>query len=349
MQNAVSTRLPPRHASYARRSGVWSRRLADLYGRCQPVARSGAVCWALGLLLSCGQSERYRGDIEELLEQGAAELSYYNFDLAHSLFAQARSQAEPNSSAWARATFGLATAAQNRTPPSPKRIEEAVNLYDQLSRTTTEPRLAARSMLNLGRLAEIRDHRQDQADPEAARRYYRQVFETWPDLPIAGEAVLRYGDTYVQAFDDPASVQTGVSFVESWIQHHFTSPYAPIFHEYLGQVRLSLMQNAAAALADYRRADALGFVEPTAVASLYWLIAELSAGALNDPSTAAAYYQRIILETPRSGRAFEAQLALRALKTSHRSLEIEIPEIDRLYELELPVQGQAAEQKEVGP
>ncbi|MEM8737042.1 MAG: tetratricopeptide repeat protein [Planctomycetota bacterium] len=290
--------------------------------------------WATG----CGDADFTGQTDAELLTQATDELSYYNFDRAYGLFAEIRRRAEETEgdsadaeNNWSRATFGMATAAQNRTPPSPRMIQEAADLYAELVERSPASEFAPRSLLNLGRLAEIQDHRQDRTDLEAARRYYSEVLETWPEAAIAGEAALRYADTFVQRYDNPASVREGLLFIASWIAEQPESPYASVIWEYLGQVHLQITQEPGLAIENYRQADAVGFIEPTVIPSLYWLIAQVSAEQLNDPETAARYYQRIITETPRSGRAFEAQLALGVLAEAHPALEIEIPAIEEFY------------------
>ena len=58
-------------------------------------------------------------------------------------------------------------------------------------------------------------------------------------------------------------------------------------------------------------------------------MAELVPGQLD---TSITYYQKIVKVTPTSGRAYEAQLALRRLANTHPTKNIKIPEIN-LYEM----------------
>ncbi|MBB6428556.1 tetratricopeptide repeat protein [Algisphaera agarilytica] len=263
-----------------------------------------------------------------LLEEASKELTYFNFDLAYKLYGQAVDKAgSPGSDVWLQATFGRALSAQHRSPATRDLIEEAIEGYQSIADQAPQTPFAARSVLNLGRIDEIRDYLGDEIDLEGAREHYRRVFETWPDLDAADQAALFYAGTYFQDFKNLDGVKLGLEFLEGWITDRDDRDGASMTWEVMGQVRYHHLQDYAGAVRCFIKADDLGLTDPNGAGVLYWQLGQAAQNELDDLPTAIRYYQKIITDAPRSGRAFNAQLALEDLQEKRPDLNIEIPEV----------------------
>lgn len=264
----------------------------------------------------------------DLFDEATLELTYFNFDTAYSLFTELQEQAEPvGSELWLKATLGRALSSQSKTPATADALAEAQAQYQAVIDSAPESAYAARSLMSLGRIAEIRDFGGDVIDLDTAREYYRQVLEGWPDQMIADEAALRYADTYFQRFDEPEAVAEGMRFLESWVEGRQDRRLASVIWEVIATVKHDQLDDYAGALEAFLKADELGLAEPNVAGTLYYRAANLAENEVGDIDTAIRLYQKIIVEAPRSGRAFNAQLALEALRESHPGKSIEIPQI----------------------
>ncbi|MEM9419367.1 MAG: hypothetical protein AAGA25_10010 [Planctomycetota bacterium] len=279
------------------------------------------------LIQSPSQSQENES-LNLLLEEASKELTYFNFDLAYKLYGKAVSEADaPGSDTWLQVRFGLALAAQHRSPATRALIDEAIENYQSIADQSPDSPFAARSVLNLGRIDEIRDYLGDEIDLEGAREHYRQVFENWPDQDIADQAALFYATTYFQDFKDLDGVNTGLEFLEGWITSRDDRAGASMIWEVMGQVRYHHLRDYAGAVRCFIKADDLGLTDPNGAGILYWQIGQTAQQQLNDLPTAIHYYKKIITDAPRSGRAFNAQLALEDLQAKQPGLNIEIPEV----------------------
>ena len=268
---------------------------------------------------------------ERLLRDAATEMSFFNFEAAQSGFEAARNRAEgPGSELWREATLGLALALQSRSPATPENVAAADGLYRELAEAAPGAPEAARALLQRGRIAEVRDFGGDAVDLEAARGFYQEVLDGWPEEDVADEAALRWADTLFQDYADEASVREGEAFLSEWVAGRPERPMAPVIHEVLGGIRIDHLGDVRGGVDALIAADEAGLVDPNAAGLVLWRIASLSDRELGDAETAVDYYRRVIVEAPRSGRAFSAQLALEDLRRRRPELGIEIPPLEML-------------------
>ena len=155
----------------------------------------------------------------------------------------------------------------------------------------------------------------------AARNYYGKVLEQWPDESIAGEATLRIAATWVQTFEIE-QVKRGVSILQHWLAAHPNDPLASAMWQYLGQTFFYPLESYEESLACYLEADRLGLLEPGRAGIIYWRMATMADRLLGKRDVAAAYYTKIVTDAPTSGKAYEAQLALRRLKVSVPDIQL---------------------------
>jgi tetratricopeptide (TPR) repeat protein len=242
------------------------------------------------------------------LESATAELAVYNFRGARKLFEQALAESGDR----AEALFGLAVCLQHVVPTTRENIAAATELYERVSARAPESHLAARALLNLGRIRELRDYFGDEPDLPGARERYAAVVARWPEEAIAHEATLRLAGTYLQTFD-PAQVRTGIAVLKEWLGKHPRNPLAAAMWEYAGDAHYFPLREYREALACYRRADELGLLLRGKEGPVYWRMAVIADRHLNDRAVAIEYYTKIITKTPTSGKAYESQLALQRL------------------------------------
>lgn len=268
-------------------------------------------------------------DVEQsVLEEAISELTFFNFEKAYDLFRDAQEQAEPaGSKAWQRSVLGRAMAAQSITPATQAMLNEADELYRTLAETSPETPLAARAVLNRGRLAEVRDYGGDVVDLEAAQGFYRRVFEGWPELDIADEAALRYADTWVQQFEEPGAVEKGEAFLSQWMVGRESRPFAAVLWEYLSSVRHNYLADYRGSVEAFQKADELGLAEPSLAGGEYWRVAQLADRQLNDLPVAIHFYTKLITDAARSGRAFNARLELERIQKDNPGMNVKVPEI----------------------
>ncbi|MEO0588537.1 MAG: hypothetical protein AAF078_12965 [Planctomycetota bacterium] len=248
----------------------------------------------------------------------------FEFADARDAFAALRVGLAADDPLYRQATFGQAVAAQHVQPPDPALISEAEQLFNELADDGTNDALAARSLLNAGRILELRDYLNDPERPNEAVAVYRRVIVEYPDLPIAHEAALRIGGAQLQQFADPAAVAEGVAFVESHLADHPDNPFAGAMH--LMMYDHYRPRNAGAdALRHLEAGDAAGL--PVArVGEYYWQAGELASSLPGRLETAVRYYTKTVVETPSSGRAYQALDRLRDLAAEFPDANIELPE-----------------------
>jgi tetratricopeptide (TPR) repeat protein len=259
-----------------------------------------------------------------LLRSALEEISHFNFDGAYASFIQVQRNTLVGSDEWQEATFGAATCAQQTLPPSQAKAQEARELYQLLLEKSPQSKYAPRTMMNLGRLAELRDYFGDAVDPSRARQWYQQVVERWPDDPIAGEATLRIAATYIQTYDIE-QVRVGIALLESWLVKHPRDPLAGGMWSYLADMNFLPMQNYARSIECYRQADRFRFADRNRQGQVYWRAAVNADRYLNDRDTAVHFYTKLIADVPNSGMGYAAQVALKRLGAAVPEIQLYSP------------------------
>src|SRR5688500_2384323 len=186
---------------------------------------------------------------DERLAAAVAEVGRFDFLKGYELFDQVLKSAQPTDSAWESATFGKAVCAQQTRPITEARTKEAAALYAELIQKRPQFPLAARAMMNLGRIDELRDHGEPPNLP-GARRWYQQVIDRWPADPIAGEATLRLAATHVQTYESDA-VGKGIALLEDWLEAHPDDALASAMWQYLGDTYFFPANDSSQALDCY--------------------------------------------------------------------------------------------------
>lgn len=245
------------------------------------------------------------------MPQAVEELTFLNFEKAQELFTRIRNAAAPGSEDWQQATFGAAVAAQQLLPMTDARMDLARDLYQQLVDKSPDSKYAPRAMLNLGRIEELR-YDPGKENLDGAREKYLEAVKRWPNQPIASEATLRAASTYVQSYDK-AQVEKGVTLITEWLKSHPNDPLETVMWQYLGDTYFYPLADYQKSLDAYEQAEKIGWIDPTGEGKTYWRIAVMSERDLKNFASAVKYYTLIISRTPTSGKAYEAQQALKRL------------------------------------
>lgn len=248
----------------------------------------------------------------EAARQSIADLEWAT---AIKLYTPIRDSAAPASAEWSEATFCLATAYHQVQPPDSGTIGQADSLYKQLAEQSKDERYVARGLLGRGRILELQDYGGDKIDLDGARKFYEEVMTKYEGKPIAAEAALRAGASLVMAFDTPdfVKVRQGVDLIEKWVTAHPSDPMANIMWQYLGDSYFKPLGDYKNSLRCYEMVDKLGWADQGNQGVWYWRAAVMSEQKLKDYPSAIKYYTKIIKETPNSGKAYEALIALKRL------------------------------------
>jgi tetratricopeptide (TPR) repeat protein len=251
----------------------------------------------------------------EALRAARQSLAELNWKQVINRYEPLQATAQKDTPEWREATFCLATGYQHVQPPDQDTIGRAESLYQEIVRDSKDVRYVTRSMMNLGRIAELRDYPGDKMDLDGARAKYLEVVEKYPNEPIASEATLRAGATLVMAYDAPSfeKAKQGIALLEKWLADHPKDPMASVMWEYTGNSYFQPLNDPKNAMRCWENCDRIGWIDPANQGPAFWRAAQVAERQLKEPKIAAKYYRKIILDTPTSGKAYQAALALQAM------------------------------------
>ncbi|MEM7806537.1 MAG: tetratricopeptide repeat protein [Planctomycetota bacterium] len=265
---------------------------------------------------------------EQTLREAAIAVTKQGYARAEPLYRQVLADSSSLDRAqWARATLGMAIVQHFASPTSEERLDSAAELYQQLIETNDiSDTVRARAMLNLGRLRELRDYTGEPTDLDEALRLYERVVDQFPHLDAADEAALWRANTAYQRHLEGPELRAAFDELARWASARSEDRHLlSVLHEYLGMAAFnSGMPDLA--LTHLRRADEIGIADPSFAPRVWWTIANL-ARDVGDTETAVAFFQKIITESPRSGRAFESQLALHEIIEATGDSSIVVPPV----------------------
>ena len=252
-----------------------------------------------------------KADVAETLAEGSRQIAQFNWERAHRLYADALESSEAGSVPWQEAAFGAATALQHKSPASAEAMAEAGRLFEQLVDPKLNSRFAARSLIGLGRLAELRDYYGDRIDLPGARAHYAAVIERFPNDEVAAEASLRLASAFVQSYK-PDDVKAGIAVLERYLSGHPNGPLASAMWQYLGDTYFYPLADDRKALDAYVKADRLGWLDDSDIGRVWWRMAQLGE-RIGDRSAAVEFYTKIVTDAAVSGKGYESQVALKRL------------------------------------
>lgn len=282
------------------------------------IVRAAAVAAVLALATSAwAQNE----DAGKILEQANTEVSYMSFERALPLYQQVMRAAPEGSELWQAAVFGQGVCKQQVMPASRATMEEAGRFFQLLVEKAPTSKLTPRALMNLGRIAELVDYTGDVTDRETARQWYTKAQNAAKGTALEGEATLRIAATYIQTHET-AQIATGLELVRSFLQSHPQDVLASAMWQYMAETYFYPLEDFKSSLDCYKKADALGLLEEGREGPIYWRMAVMADRHLGDRETAIEYYRKIITKTPTSGKAYEAQQALKRLGVEPPRIEL---------------------------
>jgi hypothetical protein len=238
-------------------------------------------------------------------------VAYLDFSKARPLFESLRRANEPGSHAWLEATVGLACCLHHGQPDVKSDKRRAATLYEEVTARGGEHPCVRFALMQRARLADKVDFHGDAPQPALAEELYRRLMRATPRDRWAHEAALFLGQLLIFS-PDPAAARRGVAELHGWLQMFPDNPMAALQWSLIGHAYSGPLRKPLAAVEALRTAEAAGLPEMTPLDSFYWRIAALAEKG-GDTRTAIEYFRRIILEEPRSGYGYEAQLRIRAL------------------------------------
>jgi tetratricopeptide (TPR) repeat protein len=274
--------------------------------------RAVIVAAILAVAVAVAASPAAPPTVAAKLASATQEVALINLEKARALFAEARAMSERGSGDWDQAIFGEATCIWHLLPIERDNADQAARLFIELIEASPRGLLTPRAMMNLGRILELPEDRDDPVDLPGARAWYQKVIDSWPSDPIAGEATLRVAGTYIQTYGESA-VAKGVDLLRGWVEAHPNDRLASVMWQYLAETYFFPLKDYRHSLEAYENVDALGWTEKGLQGAAYWRIAQMSDRFLKNRDAAVKYYTKIINETSSGGKAYESQLALRRL------------------------------------
>ena len=154
------------------------------------------------------------------------ELICFNFSVSYKLFERLLLTLKSEHPLYFKTVLAKAICAQQITPPTRSNLDEACVLFKQVAEQCQDERIVIRSIINLGRVAELRDYPGDEIDLDKARSYYQQVIDRWPNTDEANEAMLWIAGTYIQVLDDAVATEQGIKLLEQWLSQRPSNPFA---------------------------------------------------------------------------------------------------------------------------
>lgn len=293
------------------------------------LCRSLLLCglsWAILWTAGCNSDPYGKEPADQLLQRANNELGTFNFQLAADMYRSLLARTPTGDPIRPDVLFGLAMSLQNVVPATAANLDESRRTFEQLLSESPTCKYAPPATLLLGRIAEVSDYMDDPVDLEGARKQYEKVIAGWPGEAISDEAAIRIGGIYIQQYDDRASVEQGVRYLRDWLKDRPNNEMASVMWEYLGRTYEQSLDNPGEALNAYLEADRIGLVNETLAGRAWWHMTEL-AEKLGRIDAAVTYYKKIVTDAPRSGRAWEAQQALRRISEAHPEMRIVIPEL----------------------
>lgn len=289
------------------------------------VAAAGLLC-----LTGCSLLEDETFRLEKELAAARDFMSSLNYNAAADVYRpilEDLPEADPH---WPEAAFGYATSLWHRTPPGDGLVDEARQVFESIIAARPGSDWARAARLNIARIHMLRDFPGDAEDPAAAIPILEAIAAEAEGF-IRHEAMVRLVECHRMDFENRESLERARQLLTDWLAEHPANPLAALMWEQLGWMELLDFERPEAALAAFMEAEAIGFSDPSQGGLMLWRIAELarSAGRIGE---AVRFYQKVVREAPSSGRAFEAQRALREIRASVPGMEaIQIPEL-KLFE-----------------
>lgn len=246
-------------------------------------------------------------------DQGLEALLNYDYSGAYSLLGRALEQTDSADPRWPEIAYGYALAAWHKSPPDLDRIEKARATLERIAEQLEGREVAAAALLDIGRIHEVADNREDEPRPQEAESYYRRVMEEYPETEMSQRAALYLAQIKAQSMEE-ADLRAAVRILETAARPEIHPGWASVLAFYRGHLRYYYLDQPVQALSDFEEARRMGFANAATSDRKLWQIAVM-AEAQGETEIARANLQRLIAEYPRSIFHWVANRRLAALST----------------------------------
>lgn len=278
------------------------------------------------LLTGCSGPDEVT-ELEEELEAARLFMNSLNYAEAAKVYEVIYPELPQEDEHWPETAFGYASALWHKTPPSAELVDQARGIFESLMEAYPGTSWAGASALSIARIEMLRDFPGDEENPEGAKPILRELLELG-DTPVAHEALLRLAECYQMDFESPESLEAARDLMVDWLAEYPENPYAASMWEQVAWIELLDFDRQRPALKAFQEAEKRGFADPSRLGVLLWRMAAI-ARDIGEYEEAVRVYQKIITDAPTSGRAYEAQNALREIRQTVPGMEgIHVPILD---------------------
>jgi len=285
------------------------------------------IAWVLvaaGLMLGwtgCSKRTTQTGDAPTLIREGWKAYRLNEFQNAGLAFEAAIAQAEPNSDAWAMATYGLATTWDLRRPSENRDL--ATELYEEILKVSPDGPMAPWTELALARQQHLVPVGQE-PDYEAVNAAYTHLIEKFPDHLAAKEAFL-----YLQGIQlaqlDPKSTAVSVDKLQAFISEQEIEFVGPAWS--LLAVAYNTLGNQQMRYTSEKNSFDKTEVDPSdpylEFAWAYWNLATIAEFEVGDFESARKYYNLLIETYPNDIRIYGCKQALKRMDALEAKIRAE--------------------------
>lgn len=283
----------------------------------------------VGLIISgCGRiSVNNEDQLRQVFAEGLEFIEMYDIPRALDRLRPAYHFVSPGHEKYDEIAYIYALALWQFTPVRPAFIEESNRIFTSLIETTEDGSLRRRATLDLGRILEVSNFRDDPRDIEGARALYRKVYTENPADHIGETALLFYANTFLKVYDNEANIREGIDILRQHLEEVPDGPLANLAWQLKGNAYIQNFNDKQNALRAYENAYQIGFADIPRIHIFFWFMGRWALG-ISDYDSAVKWFTKIVEETPRSvygtlARENVLNLSLRFPERNYRVPELQ--------------------------
>lgn len=246
--------------------------------------------------------------LQEQIDAGLEALSIYDYANAHNSLATAYANMDPEDVRWKKIAYAYALAAWHRSPPNLARIADAEQVLLLLAERFPGTDIAASALLDMGRIAEVRDTNMDVADLPRARQLYEQVRDDFPGTAMSARATLFLAQLNAQTLKT-SDVLAAIEILEAELEQTTLAEWKALLAYYAGHLHTFYLQQPEAALPFFNRTRTIGYPNEGTADRQLWQFSRIALQGGNQP-LAAEVLTELVERFPRSSFRWVAEREL---------------------------------------
>jgi len=280
---------------------------------------------AASLLAACAGPKASVLSVEDQVKEGVQALQIFDYEQSRDILFEVQPKVDSSNEAlWTLATYSYALSAWHDSPPVEENVVIAKALFEELIERYPNSLYASFALIDLGRIAEIKDFPKDESDVGAARAYYRQAIDQFPDSDVAVRATLNLAQTYAQELEE-APVRQAIQLLEDRLPQ-LEGGWAGLYAQYIAHLYAYYLKDREAAIQPYLKAVEFGLPRASDGDISLWQLG-LLAEDVGQAMTAVDSYSQLIQDYPRSAYTTVARNRLIAIAEQNPGAQIAIPEL----------------------